>query len=64
MDKDREPVGYCWICDRLLYRDEYQEWVFFNNTLVCRIHPGVEKWYKGALEMSSEKLLLSMERDI
>lgn len=57
----REPVGRCWICDKELYRDEHSDWVVFDRTIVCRNHPGVKGWYKGALRMADEKLKLCIE---
>jgi len=60
----REIVGKCWICDKILHRDEYKTWVYYQEILVCRNHPGVGSWYKGAIKMSEEKLKLSLLQDI
>lgn len=50
------PVGVCWVCGKILYRKDFDKWFYFNTVLVCRDHPGVQKWYEGSLEMGEEKL--------
>ncbi len=63
MEPEREPIGYCWVCERLLFRDEADDWVYFHSVLVCKNHPGVEEWYRGALAMGEEKLKIGWAKD-
>ena len=56
-----DMTGTCWICGKLLCLDD--EWEYFAGTLVCKDHPGVKKWYAGALEMSQEKFRLFVKEN-
>jgi hypothetical protein len=58
-DPTKEKVIPCFICGKVWTRAEFDQWVYFNGTLVCKSHPGAQKWYDGAVEMMEEKLKIA-----
>jgi hypothetical protein len=46
----------CQMCGAKHMRAATDDWVYYNGELYCTRHPGVTKWYEGALEIMDEKL--------
>lgn len=56
---ESESVQPCDICGRVWTRGDYRQFIYFNGLVLCREHPGVMKFYEGALEWTDVKLKLS-----
>ncbi len=61
MKLEEEYVQPCYVCGKIWQRKDAKKWHYFHDILVCRHHPGVQEWYRGALKMSEELLKLSIE---
>jgi len=60
---EEEKVPPCEICGKVWQRKDADKWYYFRDMVACRHHPGVEKWYQGALEMWGYKLELKLGRE-
>jgi len=51
--ENRESLGYCYVCKKERFRDEYESWVYHVSVgVVCKHHPGVMAWYNELLKQA------------
>ena len=56
-----EFIPACWVCGKVWQRKDSNKWLFFNDMVVCRNHPGAKEWYNGALILAEEKYKLHLK---